>query len=88
MDATRASKDGRVVGVRAGGPAARAGLRDGDVLTSMHGHDGASDVPVKLTVDRDGAKIDVAYVPRGARGHGQAWTRVAALADDKCGAVL
>jgi hypothetical protein len=88
VEATRASKDGRVVGVRAGGPAGKAGLAEGDVVESMQGRDGSSDVPVKITVDRAGTKKTLTYSPRGAHGRGQTWTRVPGLKDDKCGDVL
>jgi len=88
VEATRASKDARVVGVRAGGPAAKAGLADGDVVESMQGRDGSSDVPVKIVVDRGGTKKTLTYAPRGARGRGQTWTRVPGMKDDRCGDVL
>lgn len=83
--ATRLTADGHVVGVRAGGPAAKAGLADGDVIESMQAHEGDGTVPVKLVVTRAGSKVTLTYMPAGARGRGQTWTRVAGLADDRCG---
>jgi hypothetical protein len=84
VDATRTSPEGHVTGVRAGGPAAQAGLRDGDVLESMQARDGDAAVPVKLVVSRAGAKVTLSYAPRGAHGRGQTWTRVP-MPDDRCG---
>src|ERR1019366_2516018 len=71
LEATRASSDARVAGVRPDGPAARAGLKDGDVVDSMQARDGDATVPVKLVVQRAGAKVTVSYLPRGLHGRGQ-----------------
>jgi predicted metalloprotease with PDZ domain len=79
LPATQASKDGKVVGVRPDGPAAKAGLKDGDIVQSMQAREGDGSSPVKITVKR--------YVPRGARGRGQTWTRVPGVSDDRCGTV-
>jgi hypothetical protein len=87
LEATRMSEDGKAVGVRADGPAARAGLKDGDVIESMHARDGDASVPVKLVVTRGGAKVPLTYLPRGASGRGQTWTRVAGVSDERCGAL-
>jgi len=88
LSATRASADGHAVGVRAGGPAAKAGLQEGDVVESMQAREGDGTVPVKLTVMRAGSKVTLTYVPAGARGRGQTWTRVPGLPDDRCAAPL
>jgi hypothetical protein len=82
---TSESKDGHVVGLRAGGTAAKAGLREGDVVESMTEREGDPEVPVKIVVTRAGAKVTVTYAPRGAKGKGQTWTRAPGLADDRCG---
>jgi hypothetical protein len=87
LDATRASRDGKVSGVRPDGPAAKAGLRDGDVVESFQAREGDGETPVKLIVTRDGAKVPLTYTPRGARGRGQTWTRVPGMADTRCGPV-
>ena len=54
LEATRIEKDGKVVGVRADGPAAKAGLKDGDVLESMSAREDDASVPVKIVVTRAG----------------------------------
>src|ERR1700679_422382 len=55
LEATRIEKDGKVVGVRADGPAAKAGLKAGDVLESMNAHEDDASVPVKIVVTRPGS---------------------------------
>jgi len=84
LDATRASPDSKVSGVRPDGPAARAGLMDGDVVETMKSRDGDATVPVQLVLKRAGAKVTVSYLPRGAHGRGQTWSRLK-LPDDRCG---
>jgi C-terminal processing protease CtpA/Prc len=73
--------------VRPDGPAAKAGLRDGDIVESLQAREADGETPVKVVVTRDGAKVPLTYVPRGARGRGQTWTRVAGMADGRCGPV-
>jgi hypothetical protein len=75
VEATRASKDGKVVRVRPDGPAAKVGLREGDILESMKAREGDAGVPVKIVVMRGEKQITMTYPPRGARGRGQIWTR-------------
>jgi predicted metalloprotease with PDZ domain len=88
IDATRMSKDGKVVGLRAGGPAAKAGLAEGDEVVSMQTREGDPDVPVKLDVMRATKKLTLSYAPRGVHGKGQTWTRVPGLRDAQCGQPL
>jgi hypothetical protein len=51
----------------------------------MTEREGDPDLPVKVAVSRAGSKVTVTYSPRGARGHGQTWTRNRAVPDDRCG---
>ncbi|HEX3345193.1 MAG TPA: hypothetical protein VHS09_11505, partial [Polyangiaceae bacterium] len=60
------------------------GLKDGDVVETMRSRDGDATVPIQLVVQRAGAKVTLSYLPRGAHGRGQVWTRVK-LPDDRCG---
>jgi predicted metalloprotease with PDZ domain len=83
-DATRASADRKVAGVRAGGPAERAGLRAGDVLEDAVIGRGRSDVPVTLTVERGGEKKTIKYLPAGARAKGVGFVRKQDVPDDAC----
>ena len=85
VEATRVSRDGKVVGVRPGGPAANAGVQEGDVVESMQAHEGDAESPVKLALTRAGSKVSISYSPRGAHGRGQTWTRLRQIPDDKCG---
>ncbi|HEY3821142.1 MAG TPA: hypothetical protein VGL81_28450 [Polyangiaceae bacterium] len=84
LEAARASSDGKVSGVRPDGPAAKAGLKDGDLIESMQARDGDATAPMKLSVQRAGTKVTLSFLPRGARGRGQVWSRVK-LPDDRCG---
>jgi len=84
LDATRDSPESRVSGVRPDGPAAKAGLKDGDVVETMQSRDGDATVPIKVVAQRAGAKVTVSYLPRGLHGRGQVWSRLK-LPDDRCG---
>jgi hypothetical protein len=87
IEATRIDETGRVRGVRPNGPAAKAGLANGDVMESMSAREDDASVPVKIVVTRPGTsqKIQITYSPRGAHGRGQTWARVKGVPDDKCG---
>lgn len=87
FEATKIAADGKVVGLRDNGPAAKAGLQSGDVIESMEANEENADVPVKLVVTRAGSKATLHYAPRGAHGRGQTFTRVAGVPDSKCGEV-
>jgi C-terminal processing protease CtpA/Prc len=73
-----------VSGVRSDGPAAKAALKDGDLIETMQSRDGDATVPIKLVVKRAGAKVTLSYLPRGPHGRGQVWSRVK-VPDDRCG---
>jgi hypothetical protein len=80
-DASRAAS--RVVGVRAGGPAARAGAREGEPMLSLvRGADPTS--PLELTVDRGGAPVTLTYRPLGASGKAEAWRRRSGADEHDC----
>ena len=74
-----------LVGLRAGGPAARAGLLAEDVVSSVEASDGNARVPVRIGVVRAGKRSIVSYTPRGARGRGQTWSRAPGVPDERCG---
>jgi hypothetical protein len=88
--ATRESKVREVVGLEAGGPAARAGLRAGDVIEESDFRDGHAEVEARLTVRRAGdpKAMLIHYAPRGDHRRGQTWTRVPGITDDRCGEML
>jgi hypothetical protein len=87
FESTKIAADGKVVGVRPDGPAAKAGLQNGDVVESMTANEDDADVPVKIVVTRGGSKVNVTYVPRGAHGRGQTFARQRQIPDDRCGDV-
>ena len=82
--ATREGKNGEVVGVVPGGPAARAGVKAGDLVEADY-RDGHTELPVKLTVKRVAETLKLTYLPTGSRHKGPTWTRVAGTPDEKCG---
>jgi S1-C subfamily serine protease len=66
-----------VGGVKADSEAARAGLRDGDVL--IEGVDinpvaSSLDKPIVLKVQRDGKPLTISFDPRAGSQPGLAWT--------------
>jgi hypothetical protein len=73
--ASRASTPGHVRGVRPGGPAARAGVREGERLLAMFHVADDPDTPVELTLERDGREHHLTYRPAGGSGRGDAWKR-------------
>jgi hypothetical protein len=86
--ATTDSATRAIVGLDPKGPAAKAGVREGDVLEEAVYEDGVPDRPAKLSLLRAGTKVDVKYVPAGVRRAGQVFSRVPGVRDDACGPVL
>jgi len=58
--------EGRASGVRDGGPAFAAGLRDGDVLRSWGFQAGRADSPVELQIEGDQGARTIRFMPVGA----------------------
>jgi len=74
-------------GLQAGGEAAKAGLRDGDVVTyavAMDKIQGEQDAKLTLNVTRDGRRFPVTYLPRGERVQVWQWQRAPGVADSDC----
>lgn len=67
FDLERSIRERVVHGVRQGGPAAAAGLRDGLELSSWSVYQKQSDVPIRLTVKIEGAEKTIEYMPAGER---------------------
>jgi hypothetical protein len=77
-----------IVRLHAGGPAARAGLLATDLLDDANFRYGHAEVPVTLSVTREGHKAEVKFLPRGASAKGLVYTRKAGVPDIACGDVL
>ncbi|HMI85552.1 MAG TPA: hypothetical protein VK550_15755 [Polyangiaceae bacterium] len=72
----------------AAGPAAVSGLLPTDVLADASFRYGHAETQVVLSIDRNGRKSEIKYLPRGARGKGIVYTRKAGIPDLACGDVL
>jgi hypothetical protein len=75
-------------GLQPGSEAARAGLRDGDVVTyavAMDAVQGDQDRRLTLQVTRDGRTFPLTYLPRGETVEAWQWARVPGVPDDRCG---
>lgn len=88
LDETLEAVPRTIVRLRAGGPAARAGLSATDVLDDATFRYGHAEAPVTLSVLRDGHKADVKYLPRGVSAKGLVYTRKTGVPDLVCGDVL
>ena len=82
--ATRAGPALTIVGLRAGGPAERAGLREGDVLLDAAVTQGRADAKVTLSVERGGEKRSLSYLPAGPTAAWRGWVRKRDVAEEAC----
>jgi predicted metalloprotease with PDZ domain len=74
-------------GLMAGSAAARAGLRDGDVVTyavALDSVQGDQTRTLTLKVTRDGRTFPITYLPRGETVDAWQWARVPGVADARC----
>jgi predicted metalloprotease with PDZ domain len=74
-------------GLMAGSDAARAGLRDGDVVTYAVALDSVQGDPTRtltLRVTRGGRTFPITYLPRGESVDAWQWSRVAGVPDVRC----
>ncbi len=75
----------RVQGLAKDGPAANAGVREGDVVESTDYQLSDATKPVTMRVVRAGQSVTINYLPRGRERRGATWTRVAGMSDEACG---
>lgn len=83
FDVTASLAAREVRGIDPKGPAAAAGLRNGDVLTAADVPDRA-DRTAKIAVERDGRAVTVTYRPTSGTRAGQGFRRKAALTEEAC----
>lgn len=81
---SRAETPGRVRGVLPGGPAARAGVREGERLSNLSFTPGEPTQPATATLERDGRYVDVTWRPVGAVGRGEAWRKRPNVDEARC----
>jgi predicted metalloprotease with PDZ domain len=74
----------KVASVAAGGPAAKAGLRAGDVIIEAQITKGRSDVPVTLVIERGKERKTITYRPAGPFAAGQGFVRKKDVPDEAC----
>lgn len=80
---TRADTDQKVRGIDAKGPAAKAGLRDGDRLVKAEDPLDPTE-SWRLDVERDGRAQRVSFKPSAPARKGQGFRRKPGLSDDAC----
>lgn len=73
-----------VAGVVEGGPAARAGLADGDVIHEMSYAPGDPTTQVELTVARGEQRRTLRYLPTDRSARGRSWRRRRGVRDEEC----
>jgi predicted metalloprotease with PDZ domain len=74
-------------GLQPGSEAAKAGLRDGDVVTVSVAMDSVQGDPARmltLKVNRDGKTFPITYLPRGETTEAYQWARVPGVPDSAC----
>ncbi len=84
LDDEASAKEKRVIGLAPKGPAAKAGLVEGDTIVELRLTRGRSDVPVEIVVERAGLKKSFRYLPAGATAKAAGWERKKEVADDAC----
>jgi len=84
FDQTEADGAHVIRGLDPKGPAARAGIAEGDKLVSVTAKDGHAEIPAVVVVDRAGVAKTFRYAPAGATVRGQGWARKRDVSDDAC----
>lgn len=81
---SRAETPGRLRGVRPGGPAARAGVREGERFSNLSFTPGEPTERATATLERGGRYVDVTWRPIGAVGRGEAWRKRPNVDEARC----
>lgn len=73
-----------VRGLRAGGPAARAGLREGEPLLALALDPADMKAPATITVRRGEREVQVTYRPSSPPMRGEGWSRRPGVSEREC----
>lgn len=82
--ATLAGTPATIRGLRAGGPAARAGLKEGETLLSLGIDPEDATGPATVTVLRGDREVQVTYRPVSAPAPGDGWSRRVGAPEREC----
>ncbi|MFO0593317.1 MAG: hypothetical protein U0441_37595 [Polyangiaceae bacterium] len=84
LDLEASMKDEKIRGVVKGGPADRAGLKEGEEMEQFEMYDERPDTKVDVTVVRGGRPLLVSYFPRGKDAKGPGFERKKNVPEDEC----
>lgn len=84
FDEKATRKTGKLAGLEKGGPADKAGLREGDEVPRISIAGRTADSDVEITVVRGGKESKIAYRPAGKSGKGPGFERKKDVPDEAC----
>lgn len=74
-----------ITNLRPDSAAARAGLTEGQKFIRSKGEIGKPDIPMQITIERDGKEVVVTFSPKGPTVDGFLWERVPGVEETLCG---
>jgi len=84
FDELATKRAGKLTGLEKGGPAERAGLREGEEIPRFTIDRRSADGRVEVTVVRTDKQVVVSYRPEGKKGKGPGFERKKDVGDDAC----
>lgn len=83
-DASSKGSPRKITGLKKGGPAEKAGLREGDEVVTIQAGARSPSEPVHVTVARGDHTKTFSYKPEGRRGKGVGFERKKDVSDEEC----